>query len=226
VTETLEQRLRTVRDRIRAACARSSRDPSTVRLLAVSKTKPASYIAAAHALGQYDFGENYVQELVRKRAELASLSTARLHLIGHLQSNKAGKAVQAAACIHTLDAIKLVHEVDRQARARSKTIEAFIEVNVAGESQKSGVTPVDLGAVIEAARAASGIQLLGLMAIPPWSDDPERARPHFRALAELARGYQLTRLSMGMSHDFEVAIEEGATDVRVGTALFGERGSR
>jgi hypothetical protein len=225
VSATLDERFAQVRDRIERACARTGRERSSVRLLAVSKKKPASDIAAAYALGQRDFGENYVQELVSKRAELAHLPELRLHLIGHLQSNKAARAVQAADCIHTFDSVKLVREVDRHATARARTIEAFIEVNVAGEAQKSGVLPNELDAVVRAARAAPSLRLLGLMAIPPWSDDPEGTRPHFRALAELARHLELSRLSMGMSHDFETAIEEGATDVRVGTALFGERGT-
>lgn len=225
MSDTLEQRLERIHARIRAASARAERDAASVRLVAVSKRKPASELARAHALGQRDFGENYVQELVQKRAELEGLPDLRLHLIGHLQRNKAGKAVRAAHGIHTLDSVKLVQEVSRHAESQHKVLEAFIEVNVAGEAQKAGVLPAELELVVTAARTAPGIALLGLMAIPPWNEDPEASRPHFRELARLARLHGLDRLSMGMSHDFEVAIEEGATDVRVGTALFGERGS-
>lgn len=219
----LESRFRAVQDRVAAACARAGRDVTSVRLLAVSKKQPASAIARIHALGQRDFGENYVQELLHKRAELAHLPELRLHLIGHLQGNKVSKAVTAANCIHTLDSAKLVRDVARHASALGVVVEAFIEVNVAGEAQKSGAPPSELPALVAAAQEASAIDLLGLMAIPPFSEDPEATRPHFRTLAELARRHGLPRLSMGMSHDFEIAIEEGATDVRVGTALFGER---
>jgi pyridoxal phosphate enzyme (YggS family) len=225
MSTTLESRFAQVRARIRRACERAGRDPSSVRLLAVSKKKPATEIEAAYALGQHDFGENYVQELVQKRTLLAHLSDLRLHLIGHLQSNKAGKVVPVADCIQTLDSVKLVREVERHASAAARVVQAFIEVNVAGEAQKSGVRVSDLHEVVSAAREATSVELLGLMAIPPWNDDPEATRPHFRALGELARSFDLSRLSMGMSHDFEAAIEEGATDVRVGTALFGERGT-
>jgi PLP dependent protein len=223
VTTPLETRYRALLERIDAACGRAKRDPASVRLLAVSKTKPAGDIELAHRLGLVHFGENYVQELVGKRAELAHLPDLRWHLIGHLQSNKIAKAVSVAHAIHTIDSLKRLQEIDRRASAAGVIIDGSIEVNVGREPQKAGVLEPELAEVIAAAREAECVRLRGLMAIPPESEDPEQARPHFRRLRELGELHGVGGLSMGMSHDFEVAIEEGATDVRVGSALFGPR---
>lgn len=220
---TFQDRLLSIRARVEAACARAGRSPESVRLVAVSKLKPPSAIEAAHALGLRDFGENYVKELVAKREALPGLDGARWHLIGHLQTNKVGKAIRAAQVIHTLDSVRLVQEVDRRAREAGLCVEGFIEVNLGNESQKGGVAEADLAQLIDAAREAAGVELVGLMVIPPVTADAEQARPYFRRLRELARRHGLPRLSMGMSQDFEVAIEEGATDVRIGTSLFGSR---
>lgn len=223
MTLDLEARYRSVQSRIAAACERARRPLSSVRLLAVSKTKPSSDIERAYALGLRDFGENYVQELVTKRGELEHLDEAHWHLIGHLQSNKVAKAVSAAHVIHTIDSISRAREIERRAKAAGVHLEGFIEVNLAGEAQKSGAQVTELAALVTEARALEHVRLVGLMAIPPETSDPELTRPHFRRLRLLAADFELERLSMGMSHDFEVAIEEGATDVRVGTALFGSR---
>jgi pyridoxal phosphate enzyme (YggS family) len=220
---TLEDRLNAVRTRIAFACERAGRSPSSVRLVAVSKKKPASDVERAHALGLRDFGENYVQELAAKREALSHRADVRWHFIGHLQSNKVKKAIQVAHAIHTLDSSRIVQEVDRRAAELGIRIEGFIEVNLGEETQKGGVRPDGLDEVVEAARAASAIDLVGLMAIPPASDEPETTRPLFRRLRELAEARGLERLSMGMRDDFEVAIEEGATEIRVGTVLFGPR---
>jgi PLP dependent protein len=223
VTADLEINARSIRARIEAACERAKRAPTSVKLLAVSKTKPSSDVERAYALGLRDFGENYVQELVVKRAALEHLTEARWHLIGHLQSNKVAKAVTVAHVIHTIDSIKRAQEIDRRALAARVTVEGFIEVNVGEEPQKAGAKPSELPDLVAALRDLGNVTLLGLMAIPPERSDAEASRSHFRRLRELASGFELGRLSMGMSHDFEVAIEEGATDVRVGSALFGAR---
>ena len=218
-------RLATVRDRIAAACARARRAPDAVRLVLASKTNPPAAIRAAYAAGAREFGENYVQEAVAKRAALADLRDARWHLIGHLQSNKARAAVAAFDLIHTLDRARLAAAI---ARIRSAPpIAMLIEVNLAGEPAKSGVAPERAEALLEAARGL--VEVRGLMAVPPAAANPESARGWFVRLRELrdrlkARsGLELAELSMGMTDDFEIAIEEGATIVRVGRAVFGER---
>ena len=215
-------RLDAVRERIAAAARRAGRDPDEITLIAVSKRKPAEDIAAAYEAGQRDFGENYVQECAAKAGELASLPAARFHLIGRLQSNKARRAAGLFASVHTVDSVKLVQRLDRF----GAPLEVFLEVKLSPEEAKAGMDPAQLGAVRDAAAAASNLQLAGLMTMPPWSTDPERSRPYFRRLRELAETHQLACLSMGMSHDLEVAVEEGATHVRVGTAIFGKREPR
>lgn len=209
-----------VRARIAAAAARAGRAPAAVRLIAVAKTKPAALVAAAIAAGVTDIGENYVQEAIAKRA--AAGAGARWHLIGHLQRNKAARAVQSFDCIQTLDSAALAAAVARHAAALGRTVPVLIEVNLGGEAGKSGVAPDALPALLAAARAAS-LQVEGLMTVPP-AGEAEAARPYFRRLRELAGRAGLRELSMGMSDDFEVAIEEGATMVRIGRALFGARG--
>lgn len=212
-------RLATVRERIEAAAARIGRDPDSIAVIAVSKRKPAEDIAAAYEAGQRDFGENYVQEFAAKSEQLPPLDDARFHFIGKLQSNKAGKAAGLFSAIHTLDSSKLARRLDRF----GKPLEVFLEVKLSAEESKSGMDPGLLGAVLEDVAAASNLRLSGLMTMPPWSADPEHARPYFRNLRELADRHGIEGLSMGMSHDLEVAIEEGATHLRIGTAIFGPR---
>lgn len=221
---TIAARLDEVRARIAAACARAARAPESVRLVAVSKTRPVEEIREAYAAGQRDFGENYAQELRDKIRDLADLPDIRWHAIGHLQTNKA-KYVAGQAMVHTLDREELARELVK--RAGGAEVVALIEVNVAAEPQKSGVLPDELASRIEALRAVPGVRIAGLMCIPPAAEEAEESRRWFRALREL-RDALLPggELSMGMSGDYEVAIEEGATLVRVGTAIFGERQRR
>ena len=216
------ERLASVRNRISAAAERSGRDPNTITLIAVSKRKPPEDIVAAYEAGQQDFGENYVQEFEAKLSLLPPLPGARFHLIGKLQSNKAKRAARLFSTIHTLDSVKLVQRLDRF----ESDLEVFLEVKLSPEDSKSGMDEADLDAVREAVRAADRLRPAGLMTMPPWNADPECSRPYFRQLRLLANKLQLDGLSMGMSHDLEVAIEEGATHVRVGTAIFGPREPR
>jgi pyridoxal phosphate enzyme (YggS family) len=218
-TDTLEQRLAAVRERIARAADRSLRDPSGILLLAVTKIFPASVIREAYALGLRDFGENYVQEFETKAPKLGALTGARYHLIGHLQSNKCRKAAELFQTIQTVDSPKLA----RRLNEAGTSLDVMLEVKLSPEEAKAGADPAALPELIEAVRACSNLRLLGLMTMPPWSDDPEAGRPYFRRLRELAEKHQLRSLSMGMSHDLETAIEEGSTCVRIGTALFGKR---
>jgi PLP dependent protein len=217
--ETLPERLDAVRVRIARAAERSHRDPASILLLAVSKIFPASVILEAYDLGLRDFGENYVQEFEDKAPVVRALAGARFHLIGHLQSNKSKKAAELFDAIQTVDAPKLARRLNESGRA----LDVMLEVKLSSEDAKSGAAPEELPDLIAAVRACSNLHLLGLMTMPPWSDDPEAARPYFRRLRELAELHGLAHLSMGMSHDIEAAIEEGSTCVRVGTALFGKR---
>jgi PLP dependent protein len=205
------------------ACARARRDPASVRLLAVTKVFGAEAIRAAYELGLRDFGENYVQEMERKAPAIADLvadpGDARFHLIGHLQSNKTKKAAQLFSSIDAIDSVKLAERLDGELKA----MDAMIEVKLSEEETKSGADAADLPAIVDAIRASRHLKLVGLMTVPPWSEDAETARPYFAKLRELARQFGIPELSMGMSNDLEVAIEEGATWVRVGTALFGHR---
>ena len=219
ITVSLRERLATVRERIERACARSGRDISSITLIAVTKVFPAAAIRDAYAAGLRDFGENYVQEFETKAPEVQDLAGARFHLIGHLQSNKAKKASELFSVIQTVDSPKLARRLDEVGRA----LDIMLEVKLSGEDAKSGADPAELPVLIETVRATRNLHLVGLMTMPPWSDEPEPSRPHFRRLRELASHFGLPQLSMGMSHDFEVAIEEGATHIRVGTALFGKR---
>jgi PLP dependent protein len=226
----LETRLAGVRDRLARAAGRVGRDPSTVRLVAVSKTFSAAHVRAAAAAGQVDFGENKVQEALPKMAQTSDLPI-RWHLVGHLQSNKARKAAGAFAVIHSVDDRAILLKLDEAARAEGRTVELLVQVDLAREATKHGAPEEEVPAIFEAARACRSARLVGLMVLPPATEDPDGARPYFRRLKEmrdsLSRGgvdpAMLRELSMGMSHDFEVAVEEGSTMVRVGSAIFGER---
>jgi hypothetical protein len=223
--------LAAVRERIAAAAQAAGREPDAVRLLAVSKMFPADAVRDAYAAGQRDFGENKVQEALQKIEQTADLSI-RWHLIGHLQSNKAKKAGPKFAAIHAIDSVDLLQRVDAAADEQGASPDVYVQVDLAGEATKFGAPEADVPAIARAAAACRAARLKGLMLLPPWFDDPEQARPYFRRLRLLrdrlveegiADGGQLRDLSMGMSHDFEVAIQEGATLVRVGTAIFGKR---
>jgi pyridoxal phosphate enzyme (YggS family) len=217
------QNLAVVEERIQRAAKRCGRPRAGITLLAVSKKFPAERLAIAYRAGLREFGENYVQEFAEKRAALAELRDVRYHLIGHLQSNKSRLACELFQVVQTIDSVKLLQRLDAAAGERGTTIEAMIEVKLSTEESKSGADPAGIPGLIEAAGACPHVVLTGLMTMPPWSDDAEQARPYFRQLASLARQYNLPKLSMGMSGDLEAAIEEGATIVRVGTALFGKR---
>lgn len=205
--------------RIANAASRCGRRRSDVTLVAVTKKFPASVIREAYDLGLREFGENYVQEFEAKRAELGDCHGARFHLIGHLQSNKAKKAAEIFDVIQTVDSVKLAHRLDENQRP----LDVMIEVKLSPEEAKAGADPEQLPALVEGIRACPHLRLRGLMTMPPWSEDAEQSRPYFTRLRTLAGQNQLPELSMGMSHDLEVAIEEGATMVRIGTALFGPR---
>jgi len=221
--------LAAVRARIEAACVRVGRDPRGVTLVAVSKTKPASDVVRAHDAGQTLFGENRVQEALSKQAEVDR--PVEWHLVGALQRNKARHAVGAFSLLHGVDNEKLLVEIDRRAAAEGVRQAVLVQVRLGGEEAKSGIDAAALPGLIDAALACESVDLRGLMTIPPPADRPEDARRWFSALRELrdveaARtGAPLPDLSMGMTGDFEVAVEEGATLVRVGTAIFGARGS-
>jgi hypothetical protein len=228
--ETIAANLADVRHRLARAIERAGRSPSSVRLVAISKTHPAEAVLAAYAAGQTRFGENRVQEALQKIAATSD-TPIEWHLVGHLQSNKARRAAGAFACIHSIDGADLLRRVDDAAVEADSTPELFVQVDLAGEPTKHGATAESLLSIFEAAGRCRAARVAGLMVLPPFTPDPEEARPYFRRLAgvrdELAgRGVpssMLRELSMGMSHDFEVAIEEGATLVRVGTAIFGAR---
>jgi hypothetical protein len=217
--ENLSQRLQTVRERMARAADRARRDPAGILLLAVTKVFPAETLREAYDLGLRDFGENYVQEFEGKAPQLAGLADARYHLIGHLQSNKTKKAIELFHVVQTVDSAKLARRLNESPRP----LDVMLEVKLSHEDAKSGADPAELTELIAAVRACSNLHLLGLMTMPPWSEDPEAARGIFRSLRELAEQHGLPQLSMGMSHDLETAIEEGSTCVRVGTALFGKR---
>jgi pyridoxal phosphate enzyme (YggS family) len=219
MADSLQERLNQVRERIEKACARAGRNPGTVQLLAVTKVFGPEAIREAYALGLREFGENYVQEMERKAPVLGDLEGARFHLIGHLQSNKTKKAAQLFASVDTVDSAKLAARLD----AEGKPLNAMIEVKLSAEEAKSGANPAEVEEIVNAVRACANLKLGGLMTVPPWSEDAEESRPYFAKLRELAERFGVQGLSMGMSNDLEVAIEEGATWVRVGTALFGRR---
>jgi PLP dependent protein len=215
----LKEKLEQVEARIANAAARAGRKRSDITLLAVTKKFPAAVIQEAYELGLREFGENYVQEFERKRVELPGCAGARFHLIGHLQSNKSKKSAEIFQVIETVDTVKLARRLDEEGRP----LDVMIEVKLSSEDAKAGAAPEDVPGLADAIRATTHLRLLGLMTMPPWSDDGEQSRPYFARLRELAERNHLPQLSMGMSHDLEAAIEEGATIVRIGTALFGPR---
>ncbi len=217
--DSLPARVAAVRERIARAAERSRRDPRSVALVAVTKLFPAEAITRAYDLGLRDFGENYVQEFEGKRPLVEHLEGARFHLIGHLQSNKARRAAELFDAVQTVDSPRLARRLNDAGRP----LQVLLEVKLSPEQAKAGAAPGDLPALVAAVRECPNLHLEGLMTMPPWSEDPELSRPYFRRLRELAERFGLPRLSMGMSHDLEVAVEEGATMVRVGTALFGAR---
>ncbi len=219
----LAGRLEAHEARLTAASAKAGRPRESVRLVAVSKLHPASAIEAAHALGLRDFGENYAQELRDKSKELARLPGIRWHAIGPVQPKNAKYVAQAAHVFHALERLEVAQELDR--RRTGAPLPVLIEVNLAGEASKAGVTPDEARALAAQLTGFKQLQLVGLTSMPPLVEEAEREknRPYFRQLRELAKQLGLKELSMGTTADFEVAIEEGATYVRVGTALFGER---
>jgi len=232
--DDFKSRLDEVRARIERAARRAGRDPGGITLVAVSKSVPIERLREAIAVGCRVFGENRVQEALAKMEEMGARAPAGIewHLIGPLQTNKIKAAVGRFALLHAVDRLEVAERLDRAARERGLTQAILLEVNVAGEKTKHGFTPDELARVTERMGAFQGIRVLGLMAVPPAAGAPKEARPHFRRLRMLAAeaqalkipGVTMRELSMGMSGDFEVAVEEGATLVRIGTALFGERG--
>ena len=226
----LKDTIARVQERIAEACRRAGRRPGDVELVAVSKTVPPDRIRAAYDAGLRDFGENRVQEANSKRAALSDL-TVTWHLVGHLQTNKAKLARELFHCVHSLDSLRLAQKLDEAAVCSRDRLPVLIEVNLGEEQAKSGVREQDVLALAEQVGRLPTLELSGLMVLPPFFEDPEQARPFFRRLRELARtieaanlpGVSMRELSMGMSHDFEVAVEEGATMVRIGTAIFGRR---
>jgi PLP dependent protein len=230
VDAPIVRNLQSVRSRLDAAARRAGRDPTTVRLIAVSKTFSADAVRTASSAGQIDFGENKVQEGLQKIGATAEIKI-RWHLIGHLQSNKARKAATAFQCIHSIDSVELLKKVDAAAAEAGAAPEVLVQVDLAGETTKFGAAADVARRIVDATQALRAARMTGVMLIPPWNEDQEQTRPWFVRLRELrdqwvAEGVpraSLTELSMGMSHDFEAAIEEGATMVRVGTAIFGKR---
>jgi PLP dependent protein len=230
---TIASNLSAIHDRIARAAQRAGRNTSDIALMAVSKTQPAAKIVEAYEAGQRLFGENRVQEFSEKVGALASLPDAEFHMIGHLQSNKTPKAAEVFHAIDSVDSAKLAERLNAAAGKLGKTLDVLIEINVGGEEAKSGIAPCssELEDILIGAPTWTNLRVRGLMTVPPFTEDPEGARPYFRQLRELrerlsARNFpfvSLDQLSMGMSHDFEVAIEEGSTCVRIGTAIFGER---
>jgi len=224
---TFENRLAEVRRRIKAACERSGRRPEEVRILAVSKTYGPDCIREAVACGLTFFGESRVQEAKQKIPLCPTALT--WHLVGHLQTNKVKDAVNLFGLIQAVDSLKLLLAIETAAEAAGRVMPVFLEVNVSGESSKYGLAPAAIPDVLKAANGLRRVDIQGLLTIPPLAEDPEHARPYFRNLRELRdrwrqeTGFELRELSMGMSHDFEVAVEEGATWIRVGTILFGKR---
>jgi PLP dependent protein len=226
---SIAERLTEVREEIRAAALDAGRNPDEVRLVAVSKTRPATDVVAAFRAGQIIFGENYVQELRAKVSEVTE--AVKWHFIGHLQSNKVKQIAGLVSMIHSLDRLSLAEEISRQWGRLSQNCDVLVQVNISGEVTKSGTTTADALELVRVIAQLPNIRIKGLMTMPPFFDDPEAARPYFAGLRQLAElidaegipGVEMKELSMGMSGDFVAAIREGATLVRVGTAIFGER---
>ncbi len=230
-SQALSDRFTDVRDRIKTAAQRANRLAAEVSLIAISKTHAVSMMRSAIDAGVTDLGENRVQEAECKITELGR-SAARWHLVGHLQSNKAARAVQLFDCIHSLDSVDLARRLDRLCEAEARTeLAVLIQIDLGGEATKTGIDPRKLPELLEALKSCPRLRLIGLMTLPPYFENPDCARPYFKTLRQLRDqllpqghfGDGRGELSMGMSHDFEIAIEEGATMVRVGTAIFGER---
>jgi pyridoxal phosphate enzyme (YggS family) len=230
---SISDNIATIRERIAVAARRAGRPADEVALMAVTKTHPPARLREAYEAGLRLFGENRVQEFDGKAAGLSGLPAANWHMIGHLQSNKAGKAAELFCAVDSIDSLKLAEKLDAAARSLGKTVAVLIEINVGGEAAKSGVSPgsPELYELFSAAPRLEALRFRGLMTVPPFTDDTEGARPYFHKLRKLRDTIAARKLpnvgmdvlSMGMSHDFEVAIEEGSTCVRVGTAIFGER---
>jgi pyridoxal phosphate enzyme (YggS family) len=226
----LRARLADVRERIARSARRAGRDPASIRLVAVSKTFTADHVRAAADCGQVDFGENKVQEAFEKMDRTTDLPI-RWHLVGHLQSNKARRAGARFHAVHSIDRQEVAARLDEGAAGAGRTVDLLAQVDLAGEATKHGARPEELPALLGSGSHLAAARFVGLMLLPPAVEDPEQARPFFRAVRALrddlvGRGVdrsQVGELSMGMSHDFEVAIEEGATIVRLGTAIFGRR---
>jgi pyridoxal phosphate enzyme (YggS family) len=223
----IAENIENVRRRVVSSCERSGRNPADVTLLAVTKTFPPGDVRSCLAAGLRDLGENYVQELVKKQAEIAD-PTARWHFIGHLQRNKVREIIALVHMIHSVDSIRLGEEISAQASRLGRTIDLLVEVNTSGEPTKFGVTPGATEGLVTRLKDLPAIRVVGFMTIGPFLPDPELSRPAFRILRQLQTdlrhdGFDLPHLSMGMSNDFEVAIEEGATMIRIGTLLFGKR---
>ena len=214
-----------------AAARRVGRDPQTIELMAVSKTVPPERIREAYDAGLRVFGENRVQEFAGKSEALRHLSDIEWHMIGHLQRNKVRLAVELFDVIESLDNLALARELDKEGRRRGKIIRAFVEINLGGEESKSGIAKNHVASLLESVAKLANLRVEGLMTVPPFRQDPEQVRPYFRELRELKEklsesgfpNVELKELSMGMTHDYPVAVEEGATIVRIGTALFGPR---
>jgi len=230
--EEFRDRLRSLRDRLAAAARRSGRLPDSVALVAVTKTVEPARIREAVREGVVLFGENRVQEARRKAAEVGAGAT--WHLVGHLQRNKAKEAARIFRMIHSVDSADLLRELDRHAAGREEPLQVLVQVNLAREEAKHGAGEAEVPGILAAAAGLKGVLVAGLMIIPPYDPDPEKSRRHFRGLANLAaevrrerlENVEMRELSMGMTEDFEVAVEEGATMVRIGRALFGERPAR
>jgi len=213
------ERLTQLRERLEKAAGRAGRRPEEITLVAVSKTKPAADILSAYEAGQRHFGESYVQEFERKSLEIGELPGATFHFIGRLQSNKTTPAAKLFQVIQTVDSVKIARRLNETAIP----LDVFLEVKISPEETKGGVTEEDLPELKQFVEQCENLRLRGLMGMPPWSAEAEPSRPYFERLRCLGERYGLRELSMGMSHDFEVAIEEGATLIRIGTALFGKR---
>ncbi len=225
---SIAENLERVRNEVADACAHAHRNATDVALMAVSKVHPAEAIVEAHEAGQRLFGENRVQEMQTKYPLVSGLAGIELHLIGPLQNNKTGKAAEIFHAVDTLDALKTAERLNAAAAALDKLLPVLIEVKLSPEESKHGLAPSDLSALLDALAPLTHIQARGLMTVPPWSEDAETARPYFQQLRRLrdehiANFPKLTQLSMGMSNDFRVAIEEGSTTIRIGTAIFGKR---
>lgn len=225
----MQERIQKVRQRIHDACLRAQRSDDEITLVAISKYKPASQLLEAYNLGQWDFGENYVQEFEKKAEELEELENLRWHFTGHLQSRKSKHIAGKVALIHSVGSIKLLNQINKKTPEKSKQA-LLLQCNISQEESKSGFTHFqELEEVIAQRDTWKSLEIRGLMTMPPYQENPEDARPFFQELAQWrnrlqeSQSIQLPWLSMGMSHDFEVAIEEGATHIRVGTALFGKR---